>query len=362
MREPFSLAADNKTTATGTPCKSSTRCRPVLKAISLCAVLLLPSLYSLPNYAQVERVAAPAYSIESAAAVTSLLLDVVRAGQRLVAVGDRGHILYSDDNGQQWLQARVPTQQLLTAVYFVDERHGWAVGHDALILATRDGGATWSRQYDDLAEESPLLDVWFKDSQHGYAVGAYGMVLETRDGGQDWQRIDEELGNEDAFHLNAIQAVNDSGIFIVGEMGVMFRSKDWGTSWESLEGPYNGSLFGILAGSQPDQLLVYGLRGHIFKSTDFADSWQAIEVQTEGGPLQYGLAGGAVMDNGDLLIVGHGGTLLRSTDAGESFSVESRADRTSLAAVVDDQQGGLILVGQNGIHHTDANGNDLLNK
>lgn len=362
MRESLSLAAGSKTTVTGTAYTSRTRCRPMLKAISLCAVLLLPSLYALPSCAQVERVAAPAYSIESAAAVTSLLLDVVRAGDRLIAVGDRGHILYSDDNGKQWLQARVPTQQLLTAVYFVDDRHGWAVGHDALILATRDGGATWTRQYDDLEAESPLLDVWFKDVNHGYAVGAYGMLLETRDGGQDWQRIDEALDNEDAFHLNAIGAVADSGIFIVGEMGMMFRSADWGQSWKRLDSPYQGSLFGLLATAEPEQLLVYGLRGHIFKSTDSGESWDAVAVHTGNGLLQYGLSGGSLLSNGDILIVGHSGTLLRSSDGGESFSVSNRADRISLAAVVDGKAGGLILVGQNGIHQTDANGNDLLNK
>lgn len=45
------------------------------------------------------------------------MIDVVHAGKRLVAVGDRGHILYSDDQGNTWTQAKVPTRQLLTAVF-----------------------------------------------------------------------------------------------------------------------------------------------------------------------------------------------------------------------------------------------------
>lgn len=362
MHEPFSSAVEQLSAVTELTHQPTRSRISTLKLLSLCAALLIPNAYSLSALAQTEGVAAPQYSIESAAALSNLLLDVVRAGDRLIAVGDRGHILYSDDEGQQWLQARVPTQQLLTAVHFVDDRHGWAVGHDALILATRDGGATWTRQYDDLEEESPLLDIWFKDVNHGYAVGAYGMLLETRDGGADWQRIDEAIDNEDAFHLNAIGAVADSGIFIVGEMGMMFRSADWGESWESLDSPYQGSLFGLLATAEPDHLLVYGLRGHIFKSTDFGESWNEIAVHTENGLLQYGLSGGALLNNGDILIVGHSGTLLRSSDGGDSFSVSNRADRTSLAAVVDGKAGGLILVGQNGIHQTDASGNDVLNQ
>ncbi len=81
------------------------------------------------------------------------------------------------------------------------------------------------------------------------------------------------------------------------------------------------------------------------------------------GPLQFGLAGGNLLANGDVLIVGHGGTILRSSDGGESFTVSNRADRASLAAVIAGSEGGLILVGgQNGIHQTDANGNDLHDK
>ena len=148
----------------------------------------------------------------------------------------------------------------------------------------------------------------------------------------------------------------------MGEMGVMFRSKNWGESWETLEGPYRGSLFGIVAGQKADQLLIYGLRGHIFRSIDFGDSWTEIRVKTDSGTLQFGLASGSLLSNGDVLIVGHGGTVLRSSDDGKSFTVSNRSDRTSLAGVVEGYKGGLILVGQNGIHKTDANGNDLLNK
>lgn len=358
MRESLSKTVNTHSSL----CRPLRSCASVLKVLPMCAAVVFSSLYALPLAAQTDGVAAPAYSIESAAATSGLLLDVVRAGQRLLTVGDRGHILYSDDDGQQWLQARVPTQQLLTAVYFIDERYGWAVGHDALILATRDGGATWARQYDDLEQEAPLLDIWFKDRNHGYAVGAYGMLLETLDGGKEWQRIDERIENEDGFHLNAISAVGDAGIFIVGEMGLMFRSADWGQSWETLEGPYQGSLFGIIAGQQADHVLAYGLRGHIFRSIDFGESWDEVKVQTDSGQLEYGLANGSLLDNGDVLIVGHSGTVLRSTDAGVSFSVSNRADRASITGVVADTRGGLILVGQNGIHHTDANGNNLHDK
>jgi len=332
---------------------------PLAKALSLCSVLSILACGSVP-LVQAAEGPASSYAIESAKAHHSLLLDVARAGKRLVAVGDRGHILYSDDNGGTWVQAKVPTKQMLTAVFFVDDQHGWAVGHDAQILASADGGQTWSKQFEDLEREAPLLDIWFKDLNTGYAVGAYGALLETTDGGANWEDVSDRMDNEDGYHLNAIVAVKDSGLFVVGELGGMFRSADWGQTWETLEGPYEGSLFGALGTDEAGTLLVYGLRGHLFRSTDFGTTWEQLELNTpNNGPLEFGLADGNLLDDGSVVVVGHGGTVLKSTDNGRTFSLINRADRLSLAGVAALDNGNLILVGQGGVHVASPTGADL---
>ncbi|CAM4007244.1 Ycf48-like protein [Pseudomonas reidholzensis] len=304
----------------------------------------------------VEAAAAAEYSTESAKASESLLIDVAHAGQRLVVVGDRGHILFSDDQGKTWTQARVPTRQLLTAVFFLDDKRGWAVGHDAQILASSDGGATWSKQFEDLTREAPLLDISFVDAQHGFAVGAYGALLETTDGGQHWQDVGERLDNPDQLHLNGIAAIKDAGLFIVGEQGSMFRSSDNGQSWSHVDSPYEGSLFGVLGTAQARTLLAYGLRGNLLRSTDFGDSWQPIELKAARGPLEFGLASATLLDDGSVVLVGNGGSVLRSHDDGQTFAVYNRADRIALAGVTGLAAGGLLLVGQGGVHLATAEG------
>ncbi|HGY9624797.1 TPA: WD40/YVTN/BNR-like repeat-containing protein [Pseudomonas putida] len=300
--------------------------------------------------------AAEEYSVESARASQSLLIDVAHAGKRLVVVGDRGHILFSDDQGKTWAQARVPTRQLLTAVFFLDDKRGWAVGHDAQVLASNDGGATWSKQFEDLAREAPLLDVAFLDAQHGFAVGAYGALLETTDGGQHWQDIGERLDNPDQLHLNAIAQVKDAGLFIVGEQGSMFRSSDNGQSWSVVQSPYEGSLFGVIGTTQARTLLAYGLRGNLLRSTDFGDTWQPIPLKTARGPFEFGLASATLLEDGSLVLVGNSGSVLRSQDDGQSFSVYNRADRIALSAATGLADGGLLLVGQGGVHLATAQG------
>lgn len=318
------------------------------RCICLLVVCLAPGLLSAAE--------SETWSIESSKAANTLLLDVAQAGARLVVVGDHGHILYSDDQGLHWQQARVPTRQLLTAVYFVDQQHGWAVGHDAQILASSDGGQSWSKQFEDLSREAPLLDVWFQDLSTGFAVGAYGALLTTVDGGKHWQDVSDRLDNEDQYHLNAIAAVREAGLFIVGEAGGMYRSRDNGVSWEKLQSPYQGSLFGVIGTAHAQTLLVYGLRGNLLRSSDFGDTWSRIELQAGRGPLEASLTGAGMLADGSLVLVGNGGSVLRSQDDGQSFKVFNRPDRIALSSVTGNVQGQLILVGQGGVRAGQANG------
>lgn len=336
-------------------------CRPraARKVAMLATALSLLGVLSTPVLAADETGAPPAFAIQSPKAAKGLMIDVVHAGSRLVAVGDRGHILYSDDQGSTWTQAKVPTRQLLTAVFFVDEKHGWAVGHDAQILASADGGATWTQQYQDLKREAPLLDIWFKDAEHGLAVGAYGALIETTDGGKTWADVSDRLDNEDQFHLNAIASIKDAGLFIVGEQGSMFRSSDDGQTWEKLEGPYQGSLFGVISTAQPHTLLAYGLRGNLYRSTDFGSTWEQVELNAARGALEFGLSGATLLADGSLVVVGNGGSVVVSHDDGQTFSVFNRPDRISLSAVTAAGNGNLILVGQGGVRVASAAGAEL---
>lgn len=308
-------------------------------------------------------------AVLSLKASTSLLIDVDKAGDRLVAVGSRGHIVYSDNQGESWLQAPVPVRQMLTAVDFVDDKHGWAVGHDSLIVHTNDGGETWTVQYRDPEIdvpddegfgflEKPLMDVWFRDTQTGLAVGAYGLMLRTDDGGQNWEDVSFDVDNEDGFHYNAITEVRDTGLFLVGEMGTMYRSHDFGDTWETLEDlPYDGSWFGVAGTGQANGVVAWGLRGNLFRSNDFGDSWQQVELtNANGAQVSSTLAGGQLNDDGRLIVVGVGGVVAISDDRARSFDVTVRPDRVALATGVSLPDGGTLLVGQRGAVKADKSG------
>jgi photosystem II stability/assembly factor-like uncharacterized protein len=171
-------------------------------------------------------------------------------------------ILYSDDQGKTWTQAKVPTRQLLTAVFFVDDKHGWAVGHDAQILASADGGADLDKQFEDLKREAPL-DVWFQDVNHGLAVGAYGALLETTDGGSTGRTsatawTTKTSSTSTPSPRSRMPACSSSA------SRAACSAPGLGPDLGKTPGPLRGSLFGVIGTAQAQTLLAYGLRGNLF--------------------------------------------------------------------------------------------------
>jgi photosystem II stability/assembly factor-like uncharacterized protein len=333
-------------------------------------------------------------------AARSLLLDLAVAGSRLVAVGERGHILYSDDEGRNWRQARVPTTQMLTSVSFVDAGHGWAAGHDGVILVTDDAGESWRVQRNGIAAQeqtnlerrevamaalqqleqaaaaappdeqavleaaleeavldledaelaleeppfaSPLLDIWFQDRDRGWAVGAFGELLTSTDGGRHWISTPTALDNPEELHLNTVTGDGAGRVFIAGEEGLMFRSLDGGGNWEQLQSDYEGSWFGAIYSATGGTLLVFGLQGSLHRSDNFGAQWRVVDSGTE-----MTLNGGSVSADGQLLIVGAVGTVLHSDDGGNSFAMYPLPGRLNLSAGLQRDRE-LVLAGQGGV-------------
>ena len=279
-------------------------------------------------------------------AETSLLLGGGYADGRAIVVGERGHVLISDDDGRSWQQVEVPSRATLTGVHLHDRRLGWAVGHDATILRTRDGGETWERVYHDPDEESPLFDVWFFDADNGFAVGAYGLFLATADGGSIWER--HTIGDDDDFHLHHIARSGTGRLYMAAEAGTLYRSDDDGGNWVALPSPYTGSFFGTLP-LEGDTVLLFGLRGHVFRSEDAGESWEEIDTGTVA-MINRGLRS----SDGAVVLVGHEGTLLFSDDEGRSFTRQELAGRRALAMVMRTDDNHLIVIGERGVTRLEA--------
>lgn len=280
------------------------------------------------------------YSQKKPLAPESLLLDITRtSGGRLVAVGERGHVVFSND-GQNWQQADVvPTRSTLTAVTSAGNRL-WAAGHDTAIITSGDGGQTWTRQYFDPDRLQAIMDIHFTDENNGVAMGAYGLYLVTEDGGESW--LDESVDYENEYHLNKMVRFDDGRRLIAGEAGYSYRSFDDGATWEAIELPYLGSMWGAQA-IDNGCVLFFGLRGHIQESCDFGETWTELDAGTTTS------LSAAAHANGKTVIAGNSGVILVRDESGE-FSVYDHSSGVDFASVVALDNGVFMLVGEDGSH------------
>lgn len=291
--------------------------------------------------------AAPSYAPRPALiaprAAASLMLDIAVAGDRLVAVGERGQILRSDD-GRSWTQSPVPVRTALTAVSFVDDRHGWAVGHDAVILTTADGGRTWTLQNYEPALEKPLLDVLFVDARRGFAVGAFGLFLATGDGGGSWTPVAAPVIDDDELNLHAITRLGNGDLLIVGEQGRLVLSTDGGVHWKKLRSPATATLFGAAAVGSSGAL-VCGLRGQAWLSEAPRDGgWKPIDTGTTNA-----LYGCGRIDRARAALVGADGTVLMA-DLASRRARRLKSPAAGAWSAVAPGKAGLVLGGERGLH------------
>lgn len=211
-------------------------------------------------------------------------------------------------------QIREGTPHEALMVVAFDGDRGLAGGVAGSLMSTEDGGKTWK------AETSPtplsITAAAIRGSRRLLA-GQMGEIF-FDDGSGKWQKA--ESGTKERL-LGA--AINKDGIgLIVGSFGVFIRSEDGGKTWSQLEANWD-PLFAV--------------------SPDLGEGFQ---------PQLYAAQIG---DDGTALVVGEFETIIRSTDAGLTWStanvgnVQGRERPPTLFAVDMGKDRRAFAVGQSGV-------------
>lgn len=305
---------------------------------------------------------------------TRPLLAIARAGDQLVAVGSRGLIVRSEDQGKSWTQSVVPVQSDLLAVHFPNPRDGWAVGHDGVILSSHDGGKSWTKQFDGrLAAEAfkkfyaadgadpamrtaaaqveqnfkagpalPYLDVWFEDADKGFVVGSFGMIAATSDGGKTWEPWLHRMENDQSLNLNGIRGI-EGDIYIVGERGIVLKLDRANRRFKTVDTGYAGSFFGIAGNAEV--LLAFGLRGVAYRSGDAGRSWEALKM-----PAETTINGATVRrDPAGFILINNAGQILTGDVTARSFQLGRAENPMRYTGVVLGNNDSVIVTGMGGV-------------
>ena len=189
-----------------------------------------------------------------------------------------------------------------------------------------------------------LYDVTF-DGKNGLAVGNFGLIVETADGGATWS-VEDGVPTE-----LALLAVVRSGNHCIaaGQAGTVLVSSDC-KHWTL--GHLTGDPRILNMALMPNgTAYAVGGFGTVLKSTDWGQTWTAITIDwskiTEDGaqPHLYRIH---AADNGGLTIVGEFGLVLTSADAGATWTVRHKGT-DSLFGLAIAPSGDIYVAGQEGV-------------
>jgi photosystem II stability/assembly factor-like uncharacterized protein len=350
----------------------------ILVRLSLAALSLALGLSPLRCGAETGILALDEPAIAVKAPDKVMLVAITRAGDRLVAAGEHGVIIVSDDNGQTWLQAAVPVDVTLTAICFVDPRRGWAVGNSGVILHTGDGGLTWQLQLNGLQADQltlqaaelavarhsqspgaplavaranhliaqndpkPFLSLLAFNPRHAIAFGAYRLAMMTNDGGATWVDWSLNIADPLSHHLYG-EAVVGTDIYLAGEAGLVFRSNDGGEEFLPVAPAGSATLFGALR-TGDGGVLVYGVAGALYRSQNGGASWTPINM-----PSSADLTDAIMLGSGAILLTAESGVVYISRDHGNSFApLPARLPMAAFAAA-QAPDGSVVIAGDCGI-------------
>ena len=285
------------------------------------------------------------------------------------AVGDRGAVWTSSDNGEKWYLVKVPTSANLRAVSFSNELNGLIVGGSVfpgtsngkgVILRTTDGGRTWDHAdtagipclHDLQFREDGLAEVW-GDSSELYPSGYFI----SEDGGENWDspirtarhigwkkgcstslfaglskkgvpvrfeqsRIVPIEGFSALFPLTALAIINKN-ILLVGHSGTLFRWCE-GETPEKLPLPdeARGFDFETISVSGHTLYLAGNPGTKVFSSNDAGRTWHISQTGVTV-PIRKLLT----TEGNTVLGVGDFGNIIVSRDGGASWHIKHEGGR-----------------------------------
>lgn len=341
----------------------------------VCAVLSV-SCFSAGTFAAV-----PTSAVKMPKASKSMLLDIEVVGTKVIVVGERGHVLVSEDQGQSWVQADVPVVQMLNAVDFSGESLGWAVGHDGNIIHTSDGGETWVLQRNGLeaqkqsnissltvarqkVKELELLveqaslssppeveeevePVVEDDNVEAIEEKALSLEEQLDEAKWEMQTAQERLDSPViASPLMDVWFADENNGWAVGAFGTLLQTTDAGKTWIDRSGDINNTedyhLNAVIGAA--GTLFIAGEAGYMIYSRDNGLTWTQSDLGYEGSI--FGLV--AAQDGSFVVSTGLRGNTFRTDDGGVTWQALNPKVDYSLSNGFIYKSTNIILVGTGG--------------
>lgn len=252
----------------------------------------------------------------------------------------------------EWEIVDSGTDAHLYGVHFVDEKQGWSVGSDGVILSSNDGGITWSSSEENSISTDTLTQVNFTTAKNGWLVGL-GTVHYTGSGGKSW-RIQHQIrstgtkapGILDLYFVSTTEGWAVGGVDSNGMSTILYTQNGGGT-WERVKNPAEKHLWGVYF-VDPENGWIVGEDGEVLHTKDGGKQWIRQTSKAEQPLFAVHFAN---LNTG--WSVGSDGLILNTIDGGQTWERQKNPMKQSLRDVAfqDVKQG--WAVGEEGtILHT----------
>ena len=257
-----------------------------------------------------------------------------------------------------WEQVNLDTQANPLDIGFIDDQNGFLVGTNRLILETKDGGKHWLERSLDLPEEENfrLISINFKGAE-GWIAGQPGLVMHTTDEGQHWTRLN--LGNKLPGDPYLITTLGEDEAELATTAGAIYRTTNAGLSWEGRVNDASGGVRDLRRTADGKYVSVSSLGNFFATLQKGSDTWEphqrasskrvqsvgykpdgSLWMLSRGAEIRFGMDpddieswskpivpivnGYNYLDlawdpNNNVWVAGGNGTLLVSTDQGQSW-------------------------------------------
>ena len=175
-----------------------------------------------------------------------------------------------------WEPIQFETQVNVLDIDFINDKKGFLVGSNRLIMETNDGGKTWEERSLNISSEENfrLLDIDFNGDE-GWLIGQPSLVMHTLDGGKNWTRL--SLGNKLPGQPFLITTVDINRAELATTAGAIYETTNSGESWEAkvVDASGSGGVRDLRRTSNGDYVSVSSL-GNFFSTLDKdSDTWIA---------------------------------------------------------------------------------------
>lgn len=267
------------------------------------------------------------------------LYGIYQEGNRIVAVGDRGGVHLSENNGLSWTKKTYLQGNIMYDAY-VSGDNIYVCGRAGNYFVSTDAGNTWLNKSIGTST-TRLYKLYFFNSNIGYTVTNEGTILYTTDKGFNWVT----QASFTTTTLYDIKMLNTTTGFASGSGERLFSTTN-GSNWShgTLAQP-SGQMTGIYPVDQNNGY-VCGENGAIYKTSDGFNTLTLISDT-------IALAGKVVHDvlyfaPGEVWAVAQGGLVLRMNQQGQMVVVANSLYGEDLTAMYKSGPNSFIVSGYSG--------------